>query len=89
MSRDIIYCANSNYAPFVLTNDKFRNARKQNVILNEDIFAMKIKKCSKTCVKRPISKRSKIGFQDTIAKSRSNVSQNAPRGTFCNTFDLH
>ena len=30
-------------------------------------------------------RRSKIGFQEC----RSKVLQNAPRGAFCNTFDLH
>ena len=35
----------------------------------------------KTCVKRPLSKRPKIGFQDQLAL---NAGQK-----FCNTFDLH
>ena len=34
----------------------------------------------KRCVKRPLSK---------YQKCRSKVLQNAPRGVFCNTFDLH
>ena len=39
------------------------------------------------------SKR-RLGFQNwfskqIIAKCRSKVLQNAPRGAFCNTFDLH
>ena len=41
---------------------------------------------SKTCVKWPRSKRPKIGFQD---ECRSKVLQNASRGAFCNTFNLH
>ena len=50
---------------------------------------------SKTCVRRPLSKRPKIGFQDQLLL---NADQLAPREhsaillTFtklCNTFDLH
>ena len=37
---------------------------------------------SKTCVKRPLSRQ-------IITKCRSKVLQNAPKGAFCNTFDLH
>ena len=58
---------------------------------------------SKTCVKQPLSKRPKIGFQDQLLLNAgqkycrmlesiaecSKVLQNAPRGAFCNTFDLH
>ena len=44
---------------------------------------------SKTCVKRPLSKNRKLVFKTNYAKCRSKVLQNAPRGAFCNTFDLH
>ena len=37
---------------------------------------------SKTCVKGPLSKRPKIGFQDRLSL---NAGQ---KGAFCNTFDL-
>ena len=40
---------------------------------------------SKTCLKRPLKKKTKIGFKTC----RSNVLLNAPRRAFCNTFDLH
>ena len=42
----------------------------------------------KTCLKRPLRKNTKIGFQYRFI-GRSKVLQNAPRGAFCNTFDLH
>ena len=38
---------------------------------------------SKTCVKRPLSKRPKIGFQDQLSL---NAGQNI---AFCNAFDIH
>ena len=38
---------------------------------------------SKTCVKRPLSKRQKIDFQDQLSLNAG------PRGAFFNTFDLH
>ena len=45
---------------------------------------------SKTCVKRPLSKRQKIGFQDQLPL---NADQNYCRmlqgRAFCNTFELH
>ena len=46
---------------------------------------------SETCVKRPLSKIPKIGFQDQLSLNagQSKVLQNAPRGAFCNTCDLH
>ena len=45
---------------------------------------------SKTCVKWPISKRSKNWFlRPIIPYCRSKVLQNAPKGAFCNTFNLH
>ena len=41
---------------------------------------------SKTSVKRPLSKRPKIGFHDQLLL---NAGQSiAERGAFCNTFDL-
>ena len=40
---------------------------------------------SKTCVKRPLSKRPKT----VITWCRSEVVQNASIGAFCTTFDLH
>ena len=43
---------------------------------------------SKTCVKRALSKRPKIGLQLSL-NAGLKVLQNAPRGAFCNTFDLH
>ena len=42
---------------------------------------------SRTCVKWPLSKRRFSRL--IIAKCRSKVLQNAPKGAFCNTFDLH
>ena len=45
---------------------------------------------SKTCVKQPLSKRQKIGFQDRLLlNAGQKVLQNAPSWTFCNTFNLH
>ena len=45
---------------------------------------------SKTCVNQPLSKRPKIGFQDQLLLNAGRkYLQNAPRGAFCNTFDLH
>ena len=44
----------------------------------------------KTCVKRLLSKRPKIGFQDQLSlNAGQKVLQNAPRGALCNSFDLH
>ena len=43
---------------------------------------------SKTCVKWPLSKRPKLVFR-TIDEFRSKALQNAPKGAFCDTFDLH
>ena len=50
---------------------------------------------SKTCVKWPLSKRPKNGFQDRLLFKagqkycRMLPLQNAPKGAFYNTFDLH
>ena len=45
---------------------------------------------SKTCLQRPLKKNTKSGFQYRVSlKCRTKVLQNAPRGAFCNTFDLH
>ena len=45
---------------------------------------------SKTCVKRLLSKRPKIGFQDYLSLNAGRkYLQNAPLGAFCNTSDLH
>ena len=44
---------------------------------------------SKTCVKWPLSKKTQIGFQDQLSLNEGlRVLQNAPRGAFCNTFDI-
>ena len=44
---------------------------------------------SKAGVKRPLSKRLKIGLQDPLSLyAGKKVLQNAPRGAFCNTFYL-
>ena len=46
-----------------------------------------VEKYRKACVKRPLSKRPKIGFQDQLSL---NAGQKYCRmGTFCNTFDYH
>ena len=42
---------------------------------------------SKTCVKRPLSKRPKIGFQDQYSLNAGQ--KYCRRGAFCNRFDLH
>ena len=48
------------------------------------------KNLCKTFVKRPLSKRPKTWvLRLIIIKFRSKVLQNAPRGAFCKTFDLH
>ena len=45
---------------------------------------------SQTCVKRPLSKSPKVGFQDQLSGFlQPKGLQIAPRGAFCNTFDLH
>ena len=38
---------------------------------------------SRTCLKRSLKKKTKIGFQDQLLLNAG------PRGAFCNTFDLH
>ena len=44
---------------------------------------------SKTCLKQPLKQKTKNWFPSPIiAEWRSKVLQNAPRGAFCNTFDL-
>ena len=42
-------------------------------------------KYSKTCVKRPLSKKTNYHLMQV----KSIDLQNAPRGAFCNTYDLH
>ena len=42
---------------------------------------------SKTCVKRQLSKRPKIGFRDQLLFNAGQ--KNCRMGAFCNTFDLH
>ena len=42
---------------------------------------------SKTCLKRPLSKRQKISFQDQL--SLNGGQKYCRMGAFCNTFDLH
>ena len=45
---------------------------------------------SKTCLKQPLKKKTENWFsRPIIAYCRSKVLQNAPKGEFCNTFDLH
>ena len=44
---------------------------------------------SKTCEKRPFSKRPKTGFQDQLSLNADLEYADAPRGAFCNTNDLH
>ena len=44
---------------------------------------------SKTCVKRPLSKRPQLIFKTDYRLMQVKVLQNAPRGAFCNTLDLH
>ena len=45
--------------------------------------------CSKTCVKRPLSKRPKVGFQDQLSLNAGQKYCRMLRGAFCNNFDLH
>ena len=47
-------------------------------------------KYSKTCVKQPLSKGMKIGFQDQLISLNAgqNIAKCSKRA-FCNTFDLH
>ena len=42
----------------------------------------------KTCVKRSLSKRPKLVFNTDYRLMQVKVLQNAPKGAFCNTFDL-
>ena len=51
-----------------------------------DVFTLLRREYSKTCVKRPLSKRPKIGFQDQLL---INAGQRYCRMPLCNTFDLH
>ena len=44
---------------------------------------------SKTCVNDQYQKDQKWSSRPSIAQCRSKVFQNAPKGAFCNTFDLH
>ena len=45
---------------------------------------------SKTCVKRPLSKRQKkLVFKTDYRLMQVKVLQNAPKGVFCNITDLH
>ena len=45
---------------------------------------------SKTCVKRPLSKRQKIGFQDRLSlNAGQKYCRMLHRGAFCYTFGLH
>ena len=53
-------------------------------IFFQRVYGLSLIKYSKTCVKRPLSKRPKIVFQEC----RSKVLQNDPMG-FCNNFDLY
>ena len=50
-------------------------------------------KYSKTCVKRPLSKRLKIGFQDQLSLNAGQkycrMLQAFSKGAFCNTLNLH
>ena len=64
---------------------------KSFITLESDSSLTQIfEKYSKTCLKRSLKKKTKIGFQEQLLlKCRSKVLQNAPRGAFCNTFDLH
>ena len=45
----------------------------------------------KTCLKWPLKKKTKIGFQDQLSLNAGQkyCRINAPRGAFCNTFDLY
>ena len=44
---------------------------------------------SKTCLKRPLKKNKKIGFQYRLSlNANKKLLQNAPMGAYCNTFDL-
>ena len=44
---------------------------------------------SKTCLKRPLKKKTKIGFQDPISLNAGKGIAECPKRAFCNTFDLH
>ena len=44
---------------------------------------------SKTCVKRPLPKRLKIGIQDQLSLNACQKYYRMLQGAFCNTFDLH
>ena len=44
---------------------------------------------SKTCVKRPLSKRPKIVFKTNYRFMQVKSIAECPKVTFCNTFDLH
>ena len=48
---------------------------------------------SKTSLKRPLKKKTIIAFQDQLSLNAGQkycrMWINAPRGAFCNTFDLH
>ena len=67
----------------------------KNTDLHIKILPPKIRKLvleikySKTCIKRPLSKRPKVGFQDQLLLNAGHSISECSLGAFCNTFDLH
>ena len=61
------------------------------LISNSNFISLRVKVFiySKTCVKRPLSKRPKIGFQDQFHLMQVKSIAECFKRTFCNTFDLH
>ena len=56
------------------------NKNHENKKLQKKVDLQYFDICSQTCLKQPLKKKTKIGFQDW---------QSLPRGAFCNTFDMH
>ena len=54
------------------------------------LYKIQIYNYNKTCLKRPLKNKTINCFsRPIITQCRSKVLQNAPRGAFYNTFDLH
>ena len=53
------------------------------------IFLQNYALYNKTCLKLSLSKRPKMVFKINYRLMQVKVLQHAPRGAFCNTFDLH